>query len=114
MLRPVFPNEIIPVKECLQIIERTHQYISCVVSSGLGVNNSILDRLKKGESDFSYYQNQEYLQGAIDCEIKFIDVDFELKKIREKCHELDVTFFEHSMPSLNYVAKLSAQFNNPN
>lgn len=114
MLRPVFPNEIIPVNECLKIIERTHQHISGVVSSGLGINDNILDRLKKKENDFLYHQNQEYLQGAIDCEIKFINVDFELKRIREKCNELNVPLFEHSMPALNYVAKLSAQSNNPN
>lgn len=109
MLRPIFPNQMIPINECLNIIEKTHQYVSCVVSSGLGINTDILNRLGKKEDDFLYSKNQEYLQGAIDCEIKFIDVDYEIKKISEKCRELDVPLFEHSMPALNYVASFSAK-----
>ena len=103
MLRPIFPDTIIPVEECLQIIDRTHSYISCVVSSGLGVNQDILDRLGINESQFSYNQNQEYLQGAIDCEIKFINVDYEIQKISQKCQSLKIPMFEHSMPALNYL-----------
>ena len=103
MLRPIFPDNIIPVEECLRIIDLAHKHVSCIVSSGLGVNDDILERLGMKESDFSYNQSQEYLQGAIDCEIKFIDVTTEMEKIRKKCHSLNVAFFEHSMPALNYI-----------
>lgn len=103
MLRPIFPDKIIPVGECLEILESTYEYVSCVVSSGLGVNSDILKRLDMQENDFTYNQSQEYLQGAIDCEIKFVDVDFEIEKIRQKCESLNISMFEHSMPALNYV-----------
>ena len=103
MIRPVLPDGLIPVTECEKIIESTHEYISCVVSSGLGVNDFILQRLNLKESEFSYKKDQDYLQGAINCEIKFIDVDAELKRIQNKCESLAVPFFEHSMPALNYV-----------
>lgn len=103
MLRPVFPNNIIPIDECLQIIDRTFPYVSCVVSSGLGINSDILNRLGMKEGDFAYNTNQEYLQGAIDCEIKFVNVECEIAKIRQKCQSLNVPMFEHSMPALNYI-----------
>ncbi len=103
MLRPVFPNNVIPIDECLQILDCTYQHVACVVSSGLGVNNDILNRLGMKEDDFSYNTNQEYLKGAIDCEIKFINVNCEIEKIRQKCQSLKVPMFEHSMPALNYI-----------
>lgn len=104
MIRPVFPDSLIPVTECEKLIESTREYISCVVSSGLGINEFILKRLNVKESEFSYKKDQEYLQGAINCEIKFIDVDEELKRIYKKCESLTVPIFEHSMPALNYIA----------
>lgn len=105
MLRPVFPDKIIPVAECLRIIEYTKDYISCVVSSGLGINDDVIDRLGIPADEFTYDNNQEYLQGAIDCEIKFVDVRDELKKIEEKCKSVNVSMFIHSMPALNYISQ---------
>lgn len=106
MLRPIFPDRMIPVDECLQLIDELHPYISCVVTSGLGVNDDILSRLGMLESDFVYSNNQEYLDGAITGEIRFIDVDYELQQIREKCAEVGIPVFLHSMPAINYIAEL--------
>ena len=106
MLRPVFPNEVIPVAECEKLIEATSNDVSCVVSSGLGVNDSILSRLGMKESDFSYKENQEYLQGAIECEIKFVNVEKELAALHKKCTSLGIPMFEHSMPAINYVINM--------
>ena len=106
MLRPVFPNEVIPVAECEKLIEATSNDVSCVVSSGLGVNDSILSRLGMKESDFSYKENQEYLQGAIECEIKFVNVEKELAALHKKCTSLGIPMFEHSMPAINYVMNM--------
>lgn len=80
--------------------------VSCVVSSGLGVNDSILSRLGMKESDFSYKENQEYLQGAIECEIKFVNVEKELAALHKKCTSLGIPMFEHSMPAINYVMNM--------
>lgn len=106
MLRPIFPDRMIPVDECLQLIDELHPYISCVVTSGLGVNADILSRLGMHESDFVYSNNQEYLDGAITSEIRFIDVDYELQQIHEKCAEVGIPVFLHSMPAINYIAGL--------
>lgn len=103
MLRPIFPNSIIPISETIRIIEKTQKSISCVVASGLGVNNKILQQLGMKENDFLYNDDQEYLLGAIDCEIRFIKVCSELSRIKEKCKSLNIPFFEHSIPALNYL-----------
>ncbi len=103
MLRPIFPNSIIPVSECIRVIEKTQESISCVVASGLGINNRILQQLGMKEDDFLYDDNQEYLLGAIDCEIRFVKVCTELSRIKEKCRLLNIPFFEHSMPAINYL-----------
>lgn len=42
--------------------------------------------------DFVYSNNQEYLDVAITSEIRFVDVDYELLKLREKCSEYGVPF----------------------
>ncbi len=106
MLRPIFPNNIIPINECLKIIEYAKNYVACVVYGGLGVNSDILKRLGMKATDFSYIKNQEYLQGAIECEINFVDVTKEIKQIQEKCRSLNIPYFEHSMPALNYLYSL--------
>ena len=106
MLRPIFPNSIIPVSECLQIIEMCAPFVSCVVASGLGVNDDVLSRLNLKDRDFIYSENQEYLQGAIECEMKFVDVSAELSIIKEFCKKNSCAFFEHSIPALNYIASM--------
>lgn len=108
MLRPVFPDRLIPVRECLQLVEKLNAYISCVVTSGLGINQDILGRLGLDESDFTFLKDQEYLNGAIECEIQFVDVTYELQKITNKCNDIGVPVFLHSMPALNYVLALKS------
>ena len=103
MIRPVFPDSMIPVTECCRIVRELKGYISCVVTGGLGINKDILKRLGLKENDFKYISDQTYLQGAIDCEIKFIDVDSELNQIKKECEKLNIPFFLHSMPALNYL-----------
>lgn len=103
MLRPVYPEKIIPINELKMLLEKCGNNI-CVVSSGLGINDDILLRINKNREDFLYDENSnEYLNGAINCEIKFVDVKKELFKIEEKCRELSMPFFVHSMPALNYI-----------
>ena len=108
MLRPIFPNSIIPIEECLQIIERCSKSVSCVVSSELGVNEDVLSRLSLKWTDFEYLQDNEYLQGAIDCKIDFINVRKELLAIKNKCIELKCNYFKHSIPALNFLLQSMA------
>lgn len=104
MLRPVFPGSMISPDEYNLIIEKSIPFISCVVASGLGVNQDVLDRLGLDEKDFVFAECQEYLQGAINCEIKFVDVSKELIQIKQFCERMNCKLFEHSMQALNYIA----------
>ena len=106
MVRPVLPDSLIPIEECLDVIKQCASSVSCVVSSGLGVNEDVLRRLGIQEDTIQYCENQEYLQGAIDCDIKFVDVHDELAQIENKCIEFNCPFFSHSMPALNYLSTL--------
>ena len=83
-----------------------HQQDRYTADQELGVNDSILSRLGMKESDFSYKENQEYLQGAIECEIKFVNVEKELAALHKKCTSLGIPMFEHSMPAINYVMNM--------
>lgn len=103
MLRPILPNSMIPIEECINIVKQLKGYVSCVVSGELGVNKSILERLHLDETDFEYNDKKEYLQGAIDCSIRFINADRELAEIRKICQAEAIPFFLHSMPALNYI-----------
>lgn len=103
MLRPVFPSNIIPSDELLEIIDRAKGNISCIVTGGLGVNDDVLNRLGLEEKDLCYSQDQEYLQGAIECEIKFVEVKRELELISRKCDDINIPLFMHSMQALNYL-----------
>lgn len=35
------------------------------------------------EKDFVYNENQEYLQGAIDCKIMFVNIDNEIAQFKK-------------------------------
>lgn len=105
VIRPVFPNHIIPTKETLELVEEAHSFVDAVLSSGLAVNKSILSQLDMKEEDFKYLDgdNSNYLIGAVDNDTKYIDVSEELSKIKEKCKELNIPFFDHSLVALNYL-----------
>lgn len=104
LLRPIFPDAIIPVKECIGLLEQGKDYVNAVVSSGLAVTDSILLRLSLSGEDFNYLpsSDSEYLsdlKGA-----HYVDVRSELLQIQRGCMERKIPFFLHSMPALNYLA----------
>lgn len=104
MIRPLYPNEIVPLDELYELIDVCSKNSHCIVSGGLGVNEDILNRLGMEANDFSY-NDTPYLQGAIDCEIKFVNVTLEMQAILIKCKISGIPFFEHSLPALNYLAE---------
>jgi len=104
LIRPLYPDTIVPLNEIYEIIDRCSKNVHCIVSGGLGVNDDVLMRLGMDATDFSYV-DKPYLQGAIDCDIKFIDVTLEMQALIEKCQSVGIPFFEHSMPALNYLSR---------
>ncbi len=105
VIRPLYPNKIIPIKEPLKIIEKCSGFIDCVLSSGLAVNDFILKQLGLTWDDFNYLDgdNSKFLLGAID-NMKYIDVQEELKQLKDKCKDLNISIFNHSMEALQFFS----------
>ena len=105
VIRPLFPNHIIPISEALDLIDDLNGYIDCVLSSGLAVNSKILSQLNMTEDQFQYLDgdNSNYLIGVVSSDIKYIDVKDEILQIQVKCNDLNIPFFSHSLSALNYL-----------
>ena len=106
IVRPVFPNHIIPVAECLNLIELAQPYICAVISSGLIATDKILNKLGLNREAFRYLSNgdSDYLDNLPSEAALYVDVESELKKIERFCEQKNVRFFRHSMPALNALA----------
>ena len=105
VVRPLYPNQVIPIEEILQIITLCEKKVSCVLSSGLITNAPILRRLNVPDDLFEYRNDgvSDYLVGTIESDCKFIDVRKEIKTIANECAKQKLPFFEHSMPALNHL-----------
>lgn len=105
MARPILPDRIIPVKEVIDLIHDNAEYLDAVVSSGIAVNDQILDRLGIKAEDLHYLpgNNQEYLIGSEAKNIKYVDVIKELDQIRVACDEVGRLFFDHSLKAVEYL-----------
>lgn len=106
MLRPIFPNTIIPVAECTSLISQSAQYIDSVVASGLIATEGILKRLQIGKNELSYLPSGDstYLADLKTETILYVDVEGELQEIERQCSINNIPCFRHSMPALNYIA----------
>ncbi len=103
MARPLYPDTIIPVQEILDLIDKCKEYVSCVVASGIAVNDEILKQLGMKSEDFNYLADNEYLVGAIPCQLDYIDVRKEMKVISNYCKSIALPYFDHSISALNYI-----------
>ncbi len=57
--------------------------------------------MKKDDFEYLKGDNTESLLGAI-ADTKYIDVKKEIKQLREKCEELNINFFDHSMQAIQF------------
>lgn len=105
MARPIFPNAIVPIDEVIEMISDYHEYLDAVVASGLAVNDSILERLGLSESELMFLpgNHSSFLIGSSAKNIKYIDVDAELIKIKKVCDKNRIIFSTHSMDALNQL-----------
>ena len=108
MARPVFPREIIPTTEIVDLIVRYAPNIDAVVASGLAINKHILQRLKMKREAFRYLSGNhaEFLIGSQAENIEYIDVSNELSEIQHCCGKLNIPFSTHSMEALNSIMRL--------
>lgn len=106
LIRPVFPDNIIPIKELYEIVDgckgNSH---NCIASSGLAVNKNILWRLGIDESTLDYVSDVRYLEGAMEGHLDFVNVSHELTLLKEYCINQDVPFFAHTLSALNHLIK---------
>lgn len=111
MIRPLFPDAIIPSSEIEQIVDYVADNISCILTGPLMVNDSILDRLSINHDDLKYVLGgeSEYLNGAMEKSVEFVDVLSEIEHLRNYCIKKNVPFFTHSMPALNYLLHLNSK-----
>ena len=107
MVRPVFPNHIVPVKEYLDLVSKCVGTVDAIVTSGLIVTDSILRRLGIQREALSYLASGDsaYLDDLNDDSISYVDVEAELREIENKCCELSIPVYRHTMPALNAIAK---------
>lgn len=100
LLRPLLPDNIIPVKEPLQLIEKSKNFVDGVISSGLIVTDQILHRMNLKKDDLKYLEkgDSDYLADLHSNSIRYVDVCVEIQKLRECCLKNEIPFFEHSMP----------------
>lgn len=105
LIRPVFPDKMVNVNELYEIIDSIKTFNSCVVSSGLAVNDNILWRLGINSRDLEYVTNNNYLEGAMEGELDFLNVSKELLLLKNYCKNNEIPYFEHTMPALNYLLK---------
>lgn len=105
MLRPIFPNAIIPVSECTSLISQFSEYIDAVVTSGLIVTDRILENLNLDKNSLAYMPrgDSSYLADLKGKEILYLDVETELTEIEHSCSIAGIPCFRHSMPALNSI-----------
>lgn len=109
-LRPLCPNEYIPVQELLRIIERCEDFSTAVLSSGIVVNYQILSKLQDFPTDFKSVEKPLMPCLKNDISMQYVDVSSELDKIEKKCIECEVPFFTHSMPAIEYIKGYSLDY----
>lgn len=104
LIRPLLPDDLVPVDEVIRIVQQCKNFVSCIVSSGLAVNDHILKRLNLKEDNLTYSNEKiDYLVGAIEGNVRYIDVKDKIEIIKNECKKWEIPFFEHSVPALNYL-----------
>jgi DNA repair photolyase len=111
-IRPLCPNEFIPIEEALEIVDKCHSFSSAIISSGIFVNDSILGRLKS----FPAYDSngKEPLMKCLekkDVSGEYVKVDNEFTMIKNRCQKYGKELFDHSCPAIEYIKEFSTTNN---
>ena len=86
-------------------IDECKKYVNCIVASELGINSDIEKRLGINFDTFCGFKNNEYLNGAIDGKVRFLQLDEEMLAIAQKCKKENIRLFTHSMQAINYICE---------
>lgn len=108
-LRPVFPNSFIPTTEYINILEKSYESCSAVITSGIYIDEDIINRIEtfpKGyKSKKMAWSCFEYMR------INKVDVSEELSNINTFCNERGVLVFPESITAINFFyTKIKSRF----
>lgn len=104
-LRPLCPNSFVPIEEIFEIMEQCKNHTSVVLSSGIVLDQQILGKLEGFPKDFEWEEKQLMPCLKNSLSMKYVNVEKEIKLIKEKCKQLDLPFFEHSLPAIEFLKK---------
>ena len=103
-IRPLCPTQYIPIAEPLEILQRCSHISSGVISSGIVVDQTILNKLPGFPTNFNYTEAPLMsCLGNDNIHMKYVNVDFELLQIQNLCSDMNVPFFTHSMPLIEHL-----------
>lgn len=105
-IRPLCPNEFIPISESIRLINEINGYCSAIISSGIVVDDSILSKLNEFPNKFDYEEKK--LMNCLENNIivKYVNVKKELGQIEIACKNVGIPFFQNSLPAINYISNL--------
>ncbi len=102
-IRPLCPNCFIPLSESKKIISEINGYCSAIISSGIVVDDFILDKIHGFPLDFDYEEKKIMSCLDNDINVKYVNVSNELIEIESICTNLGIPFFQNSLPAINYI-----------
>ncbi len=100
-LRPICPNIFIPTTEYIRILEQVGKECDGVISSGIVVNDEILNKLNGFPDDFQF--TNSLIMPCLHQDnlfVKYVNVEKELATIKEKCKRVDVPFYSGSIEAI--------------
>jgi DNA repair photolyase len=106
-IRPLCPNDFISIEEPLEIIRLCKDSVSAVISSGIFIDDDIIKRLKSFPKTYNYLTKplMKCLKNT-DCNMKYVDVEYEIKLLEKQCLEFTIPFYTKSVPALNYLKNM--------
>jgi DNA repair photolyase len=109
-IRPLCPSEFISIDEPLEIVDKCHAFSSAILSSGIVVEETVLERLKTFPKFKSLgkrplmncLENEELL-------VEYVDVSKEWATLSEHCGSYGKKLFEESLSAVEFLKKTQLQ-----
>ena len=103
-IRPLCPNEFIPINEPLEIVDKCHTFSSAILSSGIVVEETVLKRLQTFP-DFNS-NGKEPLMTCLENEdllVEYVNVEKEWKTIEGHCNTYGKKLFNSSLSAIEFL-----------
>ena len=107
-IRPLCPSEFIPIDEPLEIVDKCHTFSSAILSSGIVVEETILERL--GTFPNFKSDGKQELMNCLENKkllVEYVNVEKEWAIIRERCSSYGKELFKLSLSAVEFLKKLN-------